>query len=474
MKQKSFQYWQWRTLIVLMIGYACYYFLRKNFSTAIPAMEATLGLSKAQLGAFLTANGIVYGISRFVNGIIADRANKRRMMTLGLLLSCAISLLISFSPKFNGFLHLLDAEGKATVGLVYLIGSLWVLNGYVHGMGYPPVSSLMAHWFRPKELATKQSLWNASHSLGAGAVVALCGWLLSRFGYSAWNLCFVIPAAIAFVGAIITYFGLRETPSDLGFPEVEELERIENGEISEAEAETEREMTGPEFRRFARHMVYRNPYVWVSGLTNFNVYVIRLAILDWGTTILTQYRGLEIGLAASIVAGSELIGGVLGSAIAGWLTDKVFHHRVFRCGALCTILSTICLFLFWRLPAGASWVWNAVLIILSAFFVYGVSGLCGIGASKYATKKAAASSNGFVGIIAYVATVLSGFGFGLLADNPRLGWDAVFVVTLSIGVLGTIIQALFWNAPEDGYPRKHEYEREFTEIPGGPGSSGGM
>ena len=205
MHQKSFKYWQWRTLIVLMVGYACYYFLRKNFSTAIPAMEATLGLSKTQLGGFLTANGIVYGISRFINGIIADRANKRRMMTLGLLLSCVINLLISFSPKFNGFLHLLDGEGKATVGLVYLIGSLWVINGYVHGMGYPPCSSLMAHWFRPKELATKQSLWNASHSIGAGVVVALCGWLLSRYGYSAWNLCFIVPAAIAFVGAIVLY-----------------------------------------------------------------------------------------------------------------------------------------------------------------------------------------------------------------------------------------------------------------------------
>lgn len=464
MKQKSFVYWQWRTLIVLMIGYACYYFLRKNFSTAIPAMEATLGLSKAQLGAFLTANGIVYGISRFVNGIIADRANKRRMMTLGLLLSCVINLLISFSPKFNGFLNLLDADGKATVGLVYLIGSLWVLNGYVHGMGYPPVSSLMAHWFRPKELATKQSLWNASHSLGAGAIVALCGWLLSRYGYSAWNLCFIVPAALAFIGAIIVYAGLRDTPSSLGFPDVEELERLEEqGEAAKASAEPEPEMTAPEFRCFARHMVYRNPYVWVSGLTNFNVYVIRLAILDWGTTILTQYRGLEIGVAATIVSASELIGGVLGSAIAGWLTDKVFHHRVFRCGAICTILSTLCLFLFWKLPEGASWVWNAILIILSAFFVYGVSGLCGIGASKYATKKAAASSNGFVGIIAYVATILSGYGFGVLADNPRLGWDAVFVVTLSIGVVGTIVQALFWNAPADGRKRRYDYEQSLLK-----------
>ena len=464
MKQRSFSYWQWRTLIVLMIGYACYYFLRKNFSTAIPAMEATLGLSKAQLGAFLTANGIVYGISRFVNGIIADRANKRRMMTLGLLLSCVINLLISFSPKFNGFLNLLDADGKATVGLVYLIGSLWVLNGYVHGMGYPPVSSLMAHWFRPKELATKQSLWNASHSLGAGAIVALCGWLLSRYGYSAWNLCFIVPAALAFVGAIIVYVGLRDTPSSLGFPDVEELERMEEqGQAAQAAAEPEPEMTAPEFRRFARHMVYRNPYVWVSGLTNFNVYVIRLAILDWGTTILTQYRGLEIGVAASIVSASELVGGVLGSAIAGWLTDKVFHHRVFRCGAICTILSTLCLFLFWKLPADASWVWNAVLIVLSAFFVYGVSGLCGIGASKYATKKAAASSNGFVGIIAYVATILSGYGFGVLADNPSLGWDAVFTVTVSIGVVGTIVQALFWNAPADGRKRRYDYEQSLLK-----------
>jgi sugar phosphate permease len=91
--------------------------------------------------------------------------------------------------------------------------------------------------------------------------------------------------------------------------------------------------------------------------------------------------------------------------------------------------------------------------------VYGVSGLCGIGASKYATKKAAASANGFVGVIAYVATILSGYGFGALADNPRLGWDAVFVVTLSIGVLGTLVQALFWNAPADGYARKYDYEQ---------------
>ena len=166
--KKKYNYWQWRTLVALIIGYIFYYFLRKNFSAAIPAMEETLGITKVQLGIFLSLNGIVYGISRFVNGFIADRYNRRVLMTLGLVLSCLINFAICFSPRIDGLINVLDSEGKATVALVYIIGSLWVLNGYVHGMGYPPCASLMAHWFRPSELATKQSIWNSSHSIGAG------------------------------------------------------------------------------------------------------------------------------------------------------------------------------------------------------------------------------------------------------------------------------------------------------------------
>ena len=33
---KKYNYWQWRTLIILMVGYALFYFVRKNFSIAVP------------------------------------------------------------------------------------------------------------------------------------------------------------------------------------------------------------------------------------------------------------------------------------------------------------------------------------------------------------------------------------------------------------------------------------------------------
>jgi OPA family glycerol-3-phosphate transporter-like MFS transporter/OPA family sugar phosphate sensor protein UhpC-like MFS transporter len=60
-----------------------------------------------------------------------------------------------------------------------MLGLIWMLNGWVQGMGFPPVSHLMTHWFPPKELATKQSIWNTSHSIGAGLVVVLCGYLVT-------------------------------------------------------------------------------------------------------------------------------------------------------------------------------------------------------------------------------------------------------------------------------------------------------
>ena len=455
--QKKYNYWQWRTLIALMLGYVCYYFLRKNFSAAIPAMEQTLGLSKVQLGSFLTLNGIVYGLSRMINGFIADRCNRRRMMTLGLVLSSIINLAICFSPKLNGVLNLLDSEGKATLGLVYLIGSLWVVNGYVHGMGYPPCSSLMAHWFRPSELATKQSIWNASHSIGAGIVIALCGWMLSRFGYGVWHLCFIVPAIISLVGAAGLYLALRETPSSVGLPEIEELEAADRTEES---APVAGEMSGEQFKKFLSRMVFRNPIIWVICLTFFCVYVIRFTILEWGTSFLTQYKGLDIARSASIVAGSEMIGGVLGTIVAGWFTDRFLKSKTLHTCAICLLGATVCFGLFWLIPNSAHWIWSAVTLILSAFFIYGPQALLGVSCSQYATKSAAGSANGLAGAFSYAATVISGIGFGFLADLPGAGWNAVFAVAIGFGILGTLLLLAVWKAPSDGYAKAAAVRKE--------------
>lgn len=454
---RKYKYWQWRTLIVLMVAYILYYFLRKNFSAALPAMQEELGITKLQLGIFITLNGIIYGLSRFVNGFIADRCSRRKLLSGGLILSAVVNFAIAFSPKLDGLFNLLDAEGKATLGLVYLIGSLWVVNGYIHGMGYPPCASLMAHWFKPSELATKQSIWNASHSIGAGVVIALCGWILSRFGMSAWNLCFAIPAAIAFIGAIIVFFTLRDTPSSVGLPEIEEIDH--KGAEGSAAAE---QLKGKAHSHFLKRLVFKNPIIWILAVSNFCIYVIRFTILEWGTSFLTQFKGFDIAISANIVASSELIGGVLGTLVAGWFTDRFMKNRAHRTCLLCTIGATLCFFLFWKTPQNAHWIVSAILICLSAFFVYGPQALLGVAASQQATKRACATANGILGIFGYAATTIAGIGFGYLADT--LGWNSVFLVAVIFGILGCLVIATLWKAPSDGYEKAAEVMEEIKSI----------
>ena len=454
---KRYNYWQWRTLITLMIGYALYYFVRKHFSIVMPAMEETLGISKVQLGLFLTLNGIIYGLSRFVNGFLADRFNRRKLMTAGLILSALANLAICFSPSINSFMNVLDTDGKATMALVYIIGSLWVLNGYFQGMGVPPCISLMCHWIRPEELATKQSIWNASHSIGAGLISLLCGFLLKHYGYSAWQLCFAIPAAIAIIGAIALFFTLKDTPSSVGLPEIEEIEKEEKGESCDnAPAQ---EMSGSDFKKFINRMVFRNPLIWILAFGNFCVYVVRFTILDWGTTFLTQYKGMEIATAGTVVAVSELVGGIAGMMLAGWFTDKFMKSRAHRTCFICTVGATLSFFLFWKSPEGANWL-AAIFLCLSSFFIYGPQALLGTSASNQATKHACATANGILGIFGYASTVISGLVFGFLADKS---WDLVFLVSVIIGIVGSVIIALMWKAPANGYEKAEAVMKEIEK-----------
>ncbi len=450
---KKYNYWQWRTLIVLMIGYALFYFVRKNFSIVMPALEAELGLTKAQLGIFLTLNGIIYGVSRFINGFLADRISRKAMMAAGLLLSAIVNILIGVSPQMNGVFNFLDEGGKATIQLAYFIGSLWLINGYVQGMGFPPCSSLMAHWIKPSELATKQSIWNSSHSIGAGLVTLICGTvILNYFGYQSWQWCFYLPALLAIGGAALLFFGLRDTPASVGLPSVEELDGP-----SEKKHDGTEELSPALYKKFLKKLVFGNPIIWVLAFTNFCVYIIRYTILDWGSMFLTEFKGMEIGMAATVVASTEIVGGIIGTLVAGWATDKIFKNKAHHTCFVCLVAATICFFIFWKTPGEYTWI-NIIFVVLSSFFIYGPQALIGVAGTNQATKNAAASANGLLGIFAYASTTVSGLVFGMLAD--KFGWNAVFEVAIIFGIVGSIIIATIWKAPADGYEKAEAVMKE--------------
>ena len=174
-QQKKFKYWQKRTLIGTIVGYIFFYLVRKNFSFAMPGLTAEYGIDKGTLGLILTIAGVVYGVSKLLNGILADRINGRWHMVVGLAMCALTSILFGLGAPIATFFTG-ESDGAAFVGvLVIVLSVLWIVNNIFQGCGFPPCSRLLPRWVPAGELATKMSIWNTSHSIGAALAGILCG-----------------------------------------------------------------------------------------------------------------------------------------------------------------------------------------------------------------------------------------------------------------------------------------------------------
>ena len=416
--QRVYSHYRPRILFWSTVGYGSFYFVRKNLSVAMPIMQQQLHISKAGLGLILTLHGVVYGICKFLGGIAADRANARIFMSLALLASAIVNIFFGLSSSLLFF------------------GILWMINGVFQGMGYPPCARLLTHWFSPKELATKMSFWNASHSLGGGAIVILCGYLVKHYG--TWRVCFFVPSLIAIAMAALLLIYLRDTPASVGLPEIEGT-HVPGGDTADE--------SPAQFRDFLRRQVFRNKFIWIVSIANFFVYTIRFAVFDWGPTVLKEAKGVNLVGASWMVAGFE-VAGLAGMISTGYLTDRIFKGRGAPLSMLSMLLCGVSIFLFWHAPNRMVWL-NTSLLMCCGFFVYGPQALVGVMAANLATKRAAATAVGLTSIFGYASTVASGWGMGLLAQT--YGWRPAFICLIVVAAVGAALFAAALPAKANGY-----------------------
>ncbi|MBQ1989926.1 MAG: MFS transporter, partial [Rikenellaceae bacterium] len=117
---KRFKQWQLRTIIVSMVGYAIYYFVRKNFSLAMPGLTAEYGISNTSFGIVIGIGSLVYGLSRFVNGFVVDKISTRAVMAIGLLLCAAAN--VAFGCGYDLSYAITGvAEGPQVVNMLILL-----------------------------------------------------------------------------------------------------------------------------------------------------------------------------------------------------------------------------------------------------------------------------------------------------------------------------------------------------------------
>ena len=460
---KRFNRMQWRMLFATMIGYTLFYFMRKNFSFAMPGLEQDCGISKSMLGNFLLAGGIVYGISKFVNGVVGDKVNPRKMLCFGLLSCTLINLAFGFAPQiaalFGGGTRscasasAASVDGSHAVALAWVLGSLLVLNQFFQGTGFPPCAKLIAFWVPPKELATKMSVWNTSHSIGGGLVAKVCGVIMglgvigsANQGVGMWKWCFWSMAALGFLGLVAMWIWLPGTPKEEGLPDLPGTETGGSRACATAAETAAPHANGPSMAR----MVFLNPVIWMLGLCNFAINAARALVADWGPTMLQEAKGLTSSEAGTAIMLFEFAG-IAGMLFAGWATDRLFGGRAPR---LCVILMALTAGLvaaFCLLPAGgATGILAVAALCLAGFTLYGPQALTGVTATNTSTKLYAGTSIGFISLFSYIGVAVSGKVCGSLAESTG-GWRTPLLVIAAVAGVGAALFLLLWNVRANSY-----------------------
>lgn len=431
-----FKSWQWQVVICTMIGYSMFYFVRKNFSFAMPALSAEYGITNTSFGIILSLVGIIYGVSKFLNGIVADRINARWHLVIGLCACILLNLFFGWSDKLSAMITGNESGPDFINTMVVIMAILLVLNNIFQGCGFPPCNRLLAHWVPPKELATKSAIWNTSHSIGAAVVSVFCGYIIAKTGN--WRYCFIFPSAVAAIGVLFIFLTLRDTPKSVGLPELENT-RTELDEDDSPAA----------FRAFIRKRVFRSPIVWSLAITDLFVYIVRFAVLDWGPMFLQQRENPLSPQLSGWTIGIFEVAGCIGMLCAGWMSDRFFKGKSHRVCAVEMFLVALCMIALHLLPKDCSPVLVLVLLALAGFFVYGPQAMLGVTAVKHATKKAASTAVGLIGLMSYGSVIFTGVGLGWFSDH--FGWDNLFLLMTIVAVIGGLIVSALWNIKDDGY-----------------------
>ena len=415
-----YHHWRVRTFAATYAGYVVFYLMRKNISTSLPAMSRELGYSNTELGILGATLYVTYGIGKFVNGVIGDRANIRYFSVIGLTGSVVCTILFGLSSS------------------LFVLAFLWGLNGWFQSMGIAPYMRALANWFNIGERGRVVGFWTTSHQTGTLFIFWLTSFLLLHYS---WRACFFVPAAIGVAAAVMLVIALRDRPEAMGLPPIEQYEK--DKEIDYKEEKKEEDEYEHSFWKAFRHKVLFNKWVWLCAIINIFIYIVRYGADDWAPKLMVEVKHNTDAMAAFKSAANPLVG-IVGMIVAGYLSDKLFAARRGPVSCIFMFLLAAAIMLFYAVPEGHPVV-DFVLLGLIGFFTYGPQLLIAtVAPLDFGSKRLAASANGLIGLFGYAGATISSIGTGIAVD--RWGWGGGAVFWSLCALAGGILTLLMWKA----------------------------
>lgn len=412
---------RWQVFVGAFLGYAGFYLVRKNFSMAIPFLT-NFGFEKGELSIVLSMNAAAYAISRLLMGGVSDRSDSRKFLPLGLILA-AVAMFFMIVP-----IQWLGAERKSAAILLMCVLNFGV--GWFNGMGYPPCTRIVTHWFSSRERGTMMAIWNCSHNIGGALVgpMAVYGamWFGSWFyatDSSRYYLVgtFAFPSAVAMLIALIVYCLVRDTPQSQGLCSIEKFKNDYPPAYGASH-----EVTLP-WKEIMVTYILKNKLLWCIALADAFVFMVRYGCLDWAPAYLSEVHHYDIKKAGWAYFAYEFAA-IPGTLLCGWLADRFFARKRSVLAIAYMVASALAVVIYWQ--ASSITLINMSLIFIG-FFIYGPIMLLPVQSMDHVPKNASGAAVGLIGFATYLlgTALLANVALGYIVQV--FGWNASFFAVVA-------------------------------------------
>ena len=271
---------RWRTLAVLTAAYALAQLDRNAINLLVPAIEADMGIGDTAAGLLSGfAFAALFSIASIPIGILADRVDRRWVIGLGM---GAWTLFTALGATARSFAALLGMRIGVGLGEATLAPS-----------AYPILVEVFPARFAARAIGVYVAGATALSGIGIALAGRLFEYLAGGGGPAPWRL---VMVAVAIPGILLV--PLSATISTGHRP-------------ARARPHGDRRTGKP---------VKMAPALLFAAAAAY--YAVLFIVFSWTPSIFMREFGLTTGTAGELLAGEQVLSGVVGALFGAWLADR--------------------------------------------------------------------------------------------------------------------------------------------------------
>jgi len=410
---RSLRHRQLAIIVLLFGGYAACYFCRADLSVATPLLIAELGKQGISASDALVRLGTLTSL-----GVLAYALGKLFLTGLGDLWGGRLNFLIGLAGATAFTLLFASA---ATLPVFTLA---WLGNRLTQSISWAGLIKVSSRWFDYSSYGTIVGILSISYLVGDAVARQMMGHLIEHgFG---WRSLFCFAAAVAGVWFVANFLFLRESRSEVGYPEAA---------AHPLNLFADSPPQPPGLGALLKPLFTSRSFQLIC-LLSLGCTLVRETFNIWTPVYLRDYFGYSMSKAAGMSAVFPGVGAV-SALLSGWLSDRLGVNGrsvllFIGLGATAAALLGLT-----SLPSGSSGPLPWVSIGVIAFCLLGpYSYLGGAFALDFGGKRASAMSSGLIDGIGYLGAVLAGDPVARL--SVALGWQVVFAALAGVSALAAV------------------------------------